>query len=179
MKRLSRNFSIILMILFEGIVGFMLFGDPENFTRGVIVFFGVVMLILGTGNLIQVLRTRVDGTLDSYLMFAAVVDLIIGLILTVGNKLVYGIFPALAVIYGIFLIIAGVHKTRVYHWLRRDGFSPSILSVISALAAIALGVIIVLNPFSTAATLWRFTGIVLIAESVLDLIAFFLGMRSA
>lgn len=179
MNRLSRNFSIILMILFEGIVGFMLFGDPENFTRGVIVFFGIVMLILGIGNLIQTLRTRVDGKPDSYLMTGAVADLIIGLILTVGNKLVYGIFPVLAVIYGIFLIIAGIHKTRVYLWLKRDGFRPSILSIISALAAIALGVIIVLNPFSTAATLWKFTGIVMIVEAVVDLIAFFLGMRRA
>lgn len=178
MKRLSRNFSIILLILFEGIVGFMLFGDPEKFTRGVIIFFGIVMLILGIGNLIQALRTRIDGAPDSYLMVAVIADLIIGAVLTLGNRLVYGIFPALAVIYGIFLIIVGIHKTRVYLWLRRDGFVPSILSIISALTAIAIGVIVVLNPFSTVETLWRFTGVVLIAEAVIDLIAFFLGMKT-
>ncbi len=177
MKRLKSNFSIVLLILFEGIVGFMLFGNPERFTRGVIIFFGIIMLIIGTGNLIQALRTRVDGAPDSYMMIAAVADLIIGVILTAGNKLVFGIFPVIAVIYGIFMIIVGMHKVRVYHSLKKEGYLPSIISVISGIAAIALGIIIVLNPFGTVETLWKFAGIVLIGEAVLDLIAFLLGMK--
>ena len=176
-KRLSNNFSIILVILFEAIVGVLLFVNPERFTRSIIVIFGVIMLIMGIGNLIQALRTRVDGAPDSYLMAAAIAELIIGAVLTIGNKLVYGIFPVIAVIYGVFLIIVGIHKARVYVRLKKIGFRPSILSIISALAAIALGVVILLNPFETVETLWKFAGISLAVEAVLDLIAFFLGIK--
>ncbi|MCR5088904.1 MAG: DUF308 domain-containing protein [Oscillospiraceae bacterium] len=173
MRRLSTNFSIVLLALFEGIVGFMLFGNPEKFTRSVIIFFGIIMLIIGAGNLIQALRTRVDGAPDSYMMIAAAADLIIGIVLTLGNKFVYGIFPVVAVIYGIFLIIVGIHKLRVYRGLKREGFMPPILSLVSGLSAIVLGILIVLNPFGTVETLWKFAGVVLIGEAVLDLLAFF------
>ena len=155
----------------------MLFGNPERFTRSIIIIFGIIMLIMGIGNLIQSRRTGEGDAPDKSLMAAATAELVIGAILTFGNKLVYGIFPVIAVIYGVFLIIVGIHKTRVYLWLKKEGFRPSILSIISALAAIALGVVIVLNPFETVETLWKFAGISLVAEAVLDLVAFFLGMK--
>ena len=141
-KRLSTNFSIVLVILFEAIVGLMLFGNPERFTRSVIIIFGAIMLIMGIGTLIQALRTRVDDKPDSYLMASAIAELVIGAVLTIGNKLVYGIFPVIAMIYGVILIIVGLHKVSVYRQLKKARFRPSVLSIISALAAIALGVVI-------------------------------------
>ena len=59
--------------------------------------------------------------------------------------------------------------------MKATGWDPSIMKVISAIAGIVLGVVIILHPFGTISALWKFTGIVLIVEGVLDGIGFALS----
>ena len=58
MKSIVKNISTILLLLFEGILGIMLFRDPTSFTQKVIVIFGIVMLTLGVLDLLRAFRCK-------------------------------------------------------------------------------------------------------------------------
>ena len=178
MRIVFRSVPSIIMILFELFVGIMLFRDPTGFTNRVVVLFGIFMLVLGVMDLIKAYRFKTVYGPDKAYLAGAIADLVLGMICILGSKILLGVFPMLVVLYGIFLIITGFYKGRNYFSLRRAGFRPHLLALISAAAAIVLGVILVLHPGSTAETLWSFAGVVLIVEALLDLIAAVL-MRTA
>ncbi|MCC8051806.1 MAG: hypothetical protein LIP10_14350 [Clostridiales bacterium] len=46
------------------------------------------------------------------------------------------------------------------------------ISLISAMLTVLFAIIILANPFTTTAVLWKFTGIVLIVEAVIDALTF-------
>lgn len=169
-----KSIPVLLLLIFELIVGVMLFCDPTAFTHKAIVIFGIVMLALGVIDLIRAFKYKKDGKPDSFLLAGAVVDLIVGLVCTAGSGLIMGLFPVLAALYGVVLIITGIYKLRNYFSFRRSSFRPSAVTLLSAAAAFVLGVIVFLHPFSATTTVWRFTGAVLIAEALLDAVALFL-----
>lgn len=176
MKSIVKNISTILLLLFEGILGIMLFRDPTSFTQKVIVIFGIVMLTLGVLDLLRAFRCKNDGKPDPFLLTGAVVDLIIGLLCTVGSGIIMGLFPVLAAFYGVVLIITGIYKLRIYFSFRRSGYQPAVISLLSAIAVLVLGIVVLLHPFSTTTTVWRSVGAILIAEALLDAAAFFLSI---
>lgn len=49
--------------------------------------------------------------------------------------------------------------------------------MISAVVSVVCGIVIITNPFSTAAVLWIFTGISLVAEAVFDILTAILGSK--
>lgn len=178
MRIVFRSVPSIIMILFELLVGIMLFRDLTGFTNGVVILFGIFMLALGVMDLIKAYRFKTVYGPDNAYLAGAVADLLLGLFCIFGSKILLSVIPMLVMLYGIFLIITGFYKGRNYLSLRRAGFRPHFLALISAAAAILLGVVLVLHPGSTAETLWSFAGMVLIVEALLDLIAAVL-MRSA
>lgn len=170
MKGFGRAIPVILLGLFELIVGFMLFGDPVGFTRTVITVFGVLLLVLGAVYLVLYLRDVRHGEGGILTVISAVVMLLLGIAGTFFPDRIIGLFTVLAVVYGVILIIAGVYKLVLFFRARQLGF-PGIFFLVSGLAALICGIVIFLNPFATTVAIWRFAGVVLIVEAVLDIIA--------
>ena len=84
------------------------------------------------------------------------------------------VFPALAMIYGIFQILIGFRKVqRVVDALRMKMSSWPLLAI-SAAITLLFGFWITLNPGMVWIGIWTFTGIAMIIEGVFDLLVLFM-----
>ncbi|MBQ6342435.1 MAG: DUF308 domain-containing protein [Anaerolineaceae bacterium] len=172
-KKLMGYLTIVVFIFFEVYAGVRLLTNPVDFTNSVVFFFGIIMLIIGVISVIRAFQAKSTGMLPYRLsLFGGILDIIIGIACVFLTDKVVGLFPVLLMVYGIFMVVAGIHKIRNYLVLKDFGVHNSWLVVVSAVLSIILGIIVFLNPFTAAATGWTVTGIFLIAEGVCDLFAF-------
>ena len=103
-------------------------------------------------------------------MTISLASLLVGLICIVFPSMIMGLFAVVAIIYGIILIVSGVYKAKSYTDAKKTGAHLPAISLISAILSVALGIVIVINPFGTVMrSLFTFAGIALIVEAGLDL----------
>lgn len=79
-------------------------------------------------------------------------------------------FPVLTIVYGIVVLVAGVGKVQVATDMIRLKNKKWIIALISAIVSIVCAAVILNNPFASVAALWMFTGVVLIAEAIMDIV---------
>ena len=169
MKNLRNNLPVILLTLFEFAVGVLLLINPEAFTKAVIIIFGSILVVIGGIYLARVLRDRTEGV-SGITMTISLASLLVGLICIVFPSMIMGLFAVVAIIYGVILIVSGVYKAKSYTDAKKAGAHLPAISLISAILSVALGVVIVINPFGTVMrSLFTFAGIALIVEAGLDL----------
>ncbi len=142
---------------------------PEAYIKAVVRIMGAVLVVTAVFRVILFIKSE-KKTAD-----------IIGLIFTVIFAL-FGIFmivyPSLVVrfiyvVFGLLLVTDGIGGL-VYsvNMLRKVGL-PWIPFAVISLIVIAMGIIIVLNPFETAEWLYRFIGISMAVSGICDIVAFF------
>jgi len=172
-KKILAYLTLLFFIFFEVYAGVRLLTNPVDFTSSVIVFFGIFMLVVGVVSIIRALQIKNKTNLPYRLsLFGGIFDLIIGAVCVFLSDKVVSLFPVMVMIYGIIMVISGIHKFRNYLALRDAGLRRSWLVVVSAILTIILGVIVFLNPFTATATAWTYAGIFLIVEGVADLFTF-------
>ena len=169
MKNLRNNFPVILLTLFEFAVGVLLLINPEAFTKAVIIIFGAILVVIGGIYLARVLRDRSEGV-SGITMTISLASLIVGILCIVFPSMIMSLFAFVAIIYGVILIVSGVYKAKSYTDAKSAGTPLPAITLISAILSVALGIVIVINPFGTVMrTLFTFAGIALIIEAGLDL----------
>ena len=175
-KKFMGYLTIVFFIFFEVYAGVRLLYHPVAFTIRVLGFCGIIMLIPAEVSVIRAFELKSTRMLPYRLgLLGGVLDLIIGVICVFFSSKVVSLFPVLFMIYGIIMVVSGIHKIRNYLVLKDFGINRSWLVVISAVLSIILGVIVFLNPFSATEAAWLYTGIFLIVEGVMDLFTFIFG----
>lgn len=177
MNAIKRNFGNIAMILTELIIGILLLVDPIGFTSGIIVAFGIILMVMGVANIIKYFRTEAVEAAVSQLLSKGIVQLLGGLFCTFCSNWFIATFPVLTLIYGVVILVAGITKIQRTVDIIRLKYKRWFLVGISAAISILCGVVIITSPFSTTAVLWTFTGISLIVEAVFDVIGALFGGR--
>ena len=79
-------------------------------------------------------------------------------------------FKLLSFLYGILLLISGFYKVQWSIDLLRQKEKRWWLAAVSAGLSILFSLIIIGNPFSTVTVTWIFSGVVLIAEAIIDIV---------
>lgn len=178
MKLIKENPQTILMVLFEIAVGSLLLINPDGFTRAILVSFGVIMLIIGIVNLIKYVSKKKSSLFPVLRLIAGIVSIIVGAIFTFGTSMIMGIFTLIAIVYGIILIVSGVMKMQDFFQAKKYEPYVPIVILFSAIASVVLGLIIIINPFEMAMLAFRFMGISLIVEAVIDILTLVLIAKS-
>ena len=172
MKSLKNNLPVVLLILFEFAVGVLLFTDPESFTSTVIIVFGVLLIATGLFYIFRFLAARgSENGAGAFTLILAVISLAAGCVCVFAKDWLMGLFAVVAVIYGVILAVTGVYKVKTFFDAHRENIPTSFLTLLSAVLSVALGIVIIINPFDTVKVLWMFAGIALIAEALFDLAA--------
>lgn len=171
MKYLKTNVPIILMILFEAAVGILLLVNPEGFTRTIIILFGVILLAIGLTYLMRYMSAKKEEINDPLSLVVAIVALAIGVICTFRSDLIFGLITAVAIIYGVILVIVGACKLHNYHSAKKIGAPVSAINVVSGLIAVILGIVITVYPKNAALSVWQIAGIILLLEAAVDFYA--------
>lgn len=163
--------------LFTGIV-FILMGlglifAPAEYMLWIVRIMGILLIIAAVVRVIVFIRSEKQAA-DVVGLVLSLVLLAIGIYFIANPKFVA---TQIHFVLGILVIIQGavglVHAVTV---LRKAGV-PWVPYVILFLIVIALGVIIVWNPFRAAAWLYRFIGIAMLIGGIADIAAFFMKKK--
>lgn len=175
MKSFKKYSAGLILSLFEVLIGVLLLIDPISFTSGIIMAIGAMLILSGAVEIIKYFRTDPVTASVGQLLIKGLVALIAGIYALVQTDKIVGVFPALAVIYGIAILIVGLYKVQRTVDMLRLKMKGWAFAAINALLSVVFAVVILANPFATVAVLWSFTGITLIVEAALDVAVMIAG----
>lgn len=171
MKTIKENMNGILVCLFELVVGILLLISPVTFTSGIIMAFGVVMLVAGLGSVIKYFRTDPVEAAQGQILVRGLIVLLVGGFCAFKSDWFVATFPILTLLYGVAILLSGLAKIQWTVDMLRLKKKNWNLAAISAATSIVFSLVIIGNPFSSTTILWMFTGISLIVEAVFDVVA--------
>ena len=170
MKALKNSLRLILLFLFEIAVGVMLIVNPQRLTNIIIIVFGIVLMFNGIIGFFKFLADKKKKKTNVLAISTAVIYLALGAVLVFATGFVLSVLKAVAVIYGLILVLCGIFKAQCYFEASKDKAKLSIFVLLGALLTIAFGILVTLNPIA-GLQIWTLTYIVLFAAATLDLIA--------
>lgn len=177
MSALKKNLSGILMSIAELVIGILLLVDPVGFTSGIIMAFGIVLMVLGVVSIVKYFSAEPEEAAIGQLLTKGMIQVLAGAFCAFGSQWFIMTFPVLALVYGIVILVTGLVKFQRMIDIIRLKRKKWFLAAISAAISILCGVVIITSPFSTTAVLWAFTGVSLIVEAVFDMIGAIVGNR--
>lgn len=179
MKFLKNNASVILICLFEALIGVLLLVDPVGFTSGIIVVFGFALLVAGLICTVSYFRTNAVEAALSGKLTKGLAMLLCGAFCMLQPMWFIATFPLLTILYGVVVLLAGLSKVQWAIDALRLKIGRWFLPAISAAVSIVCAFVILSNPFASTLVLWMFTGISLIVEAVLDVVVLLFGRSKA
>lgn len=168
MESFKLNIQDIFLILFEAAVGILLLINPEAFTRTVIILLGLILLVIGVTYLIRYLQDKKNDKENPVIMLISVVTLAAGIVCVFLSGIIIRLITAIAIIFGVILIISGVYKLHNYYLAKKKGAPVSAASLASGIVAAVLGLVIAICSRYATFSVLQIAGIVLIAEAVID-----------
>ena len=174
---LKRNLSSVGMSLAEIIIGILLLVNPVAFTSGIIITFGITLMIMGIGTTVKYFHTEPEEAAVGQILVKGLLMLLAGAFCTFNSHWFIATFPVLTLVYGVVILITGITKIQWTMDIIRMKRSKWFWMAISAVISILCGIVIIISPFSTTAVLWMFVGVSLIVEAIFDMIGGIFGNR--
>ncbi len=171
MKTVTQKIASLLYCILQAAVGVLLLIDPVGFTAGIIMAIGALLVVAGFIGVIKYFRTPVDEAARGQLLTKALLTVLLGVFAVLGRGWLIMTFPVITILYGVIMLVIGVSKIQLIADAVRRKEKKWIWGVISALITLACAGVVIMNPFSSTAALWMFTGISIIVDAVFDLVA--------
>lgn len=178
MKKLRRNINSILLSIFELVVGILLIVNPIGFNAGIIIAFGMALVVVGLICVINYFRAAPEIAAMGQDLFKGFTAMIAGVFLVLKSEWLLTIFPLLTILYGAGILLAGISKLQWMVNMLRLKKQRWFLPALGALFSIACAVVILSDPFGSTAILWMFTAVALIVEAIFDLIIIIFGGKT-
>ena len=173
MKKLSGKTANLLLAVLELAVGILLLADPAKFVMGIIIGAGILLLGFAVFCIIKYFFTPAEEAAQGQLFLMGAVSFIGGMICIMKKAVIFGKFKWLVLLCGIAVLVLGIGKVQKTIDMLRLKMDRWLFQGISALLSLALGAVIVFNPFGTDyEAFWKFAGIALIVASSGDIVAF-------
>lgn len=179
MNILKEKWPILLVSLLEIIIGIVLLIQPVNFTNLAIIISGILLVLRGILCAMKYLRAEPKAAIREQNLAKALILISAGLFCALDSRWLLNTFSVLSVLYGAAILVMGFFKVQRMVDMLRAKHEQSIWAAASALMALAVGFVILWDPFGNSAALWIFTGICLLIEAVVDLVSLFLRSKKA
>ena len=171
MKFLKKHIAGIGMFLLEILVGVLLLINPVGFTSGIIISAGLVLILVGIVCIVKYFRAEPVEAAKSQNLLKGLIALLAGAFCAIRSQWFVVTFPVITLIYGVVILVAGLGKIQWTVDIIRQKKPKWFLCALSALVSTACGLVIIAAPFATTTVLWMFTGICLIADACIDIVA--------
>jgi len=178
MKYIKENVNIIILCIFELVVGILLMVNPVGFTSWIIRVAGVVMMMMGIREAVRYFRTDAAEAATGQNLMKGLFFILTGGFCTFRTDWFIATFPVLTIIYGVTTLIAGIGKIQLTVDMFRQKNRKWTWAALNAAVSLICAVIILSSPFTSTAVLWMFTGASLLAEGVLDTATLITGRKA-
>ena len=165
MLRYVKNGMLMLSIAFIAL-GLLLLIMPETSLLWLCYAFGAVVLITGIVCLVQYARLRGSGFAAPFFLVAGVITAALGLFTLAQPQVVASFLP---VVFGLFILIDGCSRIGTAVELARRQADHWWLVLLFSVLSIALGILLLVNPFGAAVSVVMLCGVLLIIEGAVNL----------
>ena len=167
-----RNKLVVGILLL--IVGIGMICVPEAYISALVRIAGILLLIAAIVRIISYIRSERTAS-DVLLLIAGIIFAGFGISFLANPAWVVNF---IYIWFGLLVILDGIMGIyNAFAVLKKNGLKW-IPAAVSSLIVLVFGVIVVMNPFATAAWLYRFIGISLALGGISDICSFFFGPRS-
>ena len=158
--------GMMLMSIAYIVLGLMLLIMPETSLLWICYAFGVVVLVTGIVCLIQYARIRGTGFTAPFMLVGGVITAGLGIFTLLKPEVVASFLP---IVFGLFILVDGCSRIgSAIDLAKRKGQKWWVLLLLSLLS-IALGVLLLVNPFDAMVSVVMLCGILLILEGAINL----------
>lgn len=178
MKKTISGNSNLFMSVVEIVIGILLLINPVGFTSGIIVAFGIVMMLMGVGQIIKYFATEAEEAAEGGKLARGILFAVLGGFCAFKSGWFIATFPVITILYGVLILVAGVSKLQKAVDMARVKQNYWFIALIGALLTLVFAILILANPFASTAVLWSFIGITLIVEAVMDVVTFIFAKKS-
>ena len=163
-KKLGTNSMLIsaLLIIFSV---FLIF-NPVETLNFLIIAFGVILVINGLMHIISYFSIKNDFRAFSFELVQGIVSIIIGFVFIMRTQEASILLP---LILGAWIIIESIMKFQLAFNLRDVPNSHWVMMLVFSIITAALGIVILLNPFSTTIAITTLGGVLLLLTEVINL----------
>lgn len=163
-KKLGTNSMLIsaLLIIFSV---FLIF-NPVETLNFLIIAFGVILVVNGLMHIISYFSIKNDFRAFSFELVQGIVSIIIGFVFIMRTEEASMLLP---LILGAWIIIESIMKFQLAFNLRDVPNSHWVMMLVFSIITAALGVVILLNPFSTTIAITTLGGVLLLLTEVINL----------
>ena len=168
MNFLKQSYPSLLVLLGEAVIGILMIVNPDGFIKITMLVLGIALIIAGAVALIRYFFLDSRGAAPISQLLLGALAAVLGVLCLIFQN---GAAKTVAVIYALVLIANAIYKVYAFFATRKATGEASFFQLVSGAVALACGIVIIVNPFGVLETLWRFAGIALLAEAVIDAIA--------
>ena len=165
-KHLHLSWTELIVGVAIVLIGLVLLIWPDIATSLLFSVIGAVCIIIGMVYVVRYFMLEARISITSFDLSLGLVWIIGGVLVIVFKGLLISLLP---ILFGLVILIGGVVKIQSTLSFRRMNAARWYIELICAAVSIAFGVVILLNPFSTALLLMRVIGAGLVVEGVMDL----------
>lgn len=109
---IKRSLGGMAMSLAELIIGILLLVNPIGFTSGIIVTFGLVMMLWGICRIIQYFCTDPEEAAVARSLEKGLTELLVGAFCAFHSRWFLVTFPVLTLVYGVVILLSGLKKLQ-------------------------------------------------------------------
>lgn len=148
------------------VLGVLLLTMPQTSLLWICYAFGAVVLVTGIVCLIQYARVRGSGFAAPFLLVGGVITAALGLFTLAQPQTVASFLP---VVFGLFILVEGCSRIGAALDLARRKADKWWVLLLLSLLSIALGLLLLFDPFEAAVSAVMLCGVLLIVEGALSL----------
>lgn len=148
------------------VLGVLLLVMPQTSLLWICYAFGAVVLVTGIVCLIQYARVRGSGFAAPFLLVGGVITAALGLFTLAQPQTVASFLP---VVFGLFILVEGCSRIGAALDLARRKADKWWVLLLLSLLSIALGLLLLFDPFEAAVSAVMLCGVLLIVEGALSL----------
>lgn len=175
-KTLLLSWSELSVGLATILLGLVLTICPGLASSVVFNVIGVAGIIIGIVHLVRYFMLDAQASLSSNGMFAGLIWVVSGILIISLKSFLLSLLPFF---FGLLMLIGGIGKLQYTLNFKRMGAARWYLELAATILSVIFGVVILINPFSTALLLMRIIGVALLIEGVQDLISRYLYKKTS
>lgn len=173
---LKNNTLNIILSLGELILGIILLIIPVWITKTIIILTGICLLIIGIINILDYLKTDINEAIQEKTLLTGLITLAIGVFCTLFANWFINTLNIITIIYGIIILFLALRKTEWAINSIRLKRKYCYIILTNAIISLMFSVIILTNPLKSS-FIWKLTGIILVFESIFDMMTILLDIR--
>ena len=161
------RYNLLLIAVFCIAVGAALLVNPEFFLTTACYVIGAVLIASGVLGILGCVR---DHVVRVFVLFFSIIAAAAGIFVITHPEVIGSILP---IIFGLILLLDGLFNLRNGLGIRKMTDSTGGSVLIMGAVTVVLGIVILLNPYATAAFSLRLIGAALIYNGITDIVILF------